>query len=572
MLAVGDARVRLEGEVEVVAGTRTKVERHVGRTSAGALIAWRQDLVAAAGAEVVCVGRLERDDGGAWTLRAASASDRLELYAIDHRGAAEPIARVRLATYGVLAAVGMAAMLVALGLRMERRIDEAIRANPGAMSLADVPRYVELAAITPTGRAATVRWLDVAAEFPVGRVAVGRALTIARRRGVDLLPRLLRRLDRHDELLALAKRRGDDALALEALIRLARFGEAAELVQRAPAVDRALAVPVLVMAGRWGDAAAVVEREAGTRLPGEAQDALRCVAAWFRHKSGDNTAGEELRQATRHSAACRIIVHAVDPQGGGSSQRTDTYVRGGRWTELAAQLEGAPVQCALDDHGGWGSEYWKVAYVALHLAPLEVPLDPLDSSEISELWVGSRRRCGAAWALITGASDLAPANLEGDAVYTTARMSTSDGYSPVDGAASLRRGVYDEVALGYPDHLGRAAILDALDGDARQLVRYVRRRALRKAHEIALGLAPQLAYGRGELAAALMWIPDDAHEPMTASPVPDTAIWRAFRRRTILRMLGRDDLAAPDAAIVARVVEVLRDRDKVLALAFWSAR
>ena len=43
-------------------------------------------------------------------------------------------------------------------------------------------------------------------------------------------------------------------------------------------------------------------------------------------------------------------------------------------------------------------------------------------------------------------------------------------------------------------------------------------------------------------------------------------------RRSILRLLGRDDLAAPDAAIVARVVEVLADRDKVLALAFWGAR
>jgi hypothetical protein len=279
-LSVDDTLVRLEGDVEVVAGTRATVDRRDGRTRDGTPVAWRQELTVARGAEVVCVGRLEQDEAGAWTLRAAP-DQRLELYALDHRGAAEPTARMRLAVHGALATFGMGFFLVLLGLAMQRRIDEAAE-GVEASSLAQIPARVQLAAMTPTGRHAAMRWLEDAAWNAVGREEIGRALTVGRRRGADVLTQQLRDLDRNEELLALARRRGADALTFEALNRLARFEEAAAVMPRLPEVDRGTAVEVAIAAGHWSDAATLVEAEARDRVRSPDQDALRCVAAWMR--------------------------------------------------------------------------------------------------------------------------------------------------------------------------------------------------------------------------------------------------------------------------------------------------
>lgn len=95
---------------------------------------------------------------------------------------------------------------------------------------------------------------------------------------------------------------------------------------------------------------------------------------------------------------------------------------------------------------------------------------------------------------------------------------------------------------------------------------------LTKTDQTVLGVAPLLQAGRAELVEALQWSPRLASRSLDGESLVAATLRRAFVRRSILRLLGRDDLAAPDAAIVARVVEVLADRDKVLALAFWGAR
>lgn len=141
-----------------------------------------------------------------------------------------------------------------------------------------------------------------------------------------------------------------------------------------------------------------------------------------------------------------------------------------------------------------------------------------------------------------------------------------------DAAVALRRGAFVPADLGLPDRRARSAVLDALERDARPLARYLEHHALARTGQIALGVAPRLRTGQAALADALLW------SSLRVSPWPGdwsligTILQRALLRRQVLRLLGRDDLAAPDAAIVARVVEVFADRDKVLALAFWSAR
>ncbi|MBL8622255.1 MAG: hypothetical protein JNK64_13160 [Myxococcales bacterium] len=566
-LTVGDTRVELAGDIEVVAGTRATVDRWPGRTKAGALIAWRQELTVAAGAEVVCVGRLEQDDAGTWTLRAAPAQ-RLELYGLDHRGAAAPTARMRLAVSAALAAAGMAAMLVVLGVVMERRIHAAKRHDA---SLADIPLHVQVAAATPTGRAEAMRWLEDAAGHAVGREQIGRALTVARLRGRDVEAQQLRDLDRHEELLAFARRRGDDALAFEALTRLGRFAEAADVMPHVSAVDPGVAVEVAIAAGRWSDAAALVEVSARGNAPGPGRDAMMCVAAWMRTKSGDAAAAAWLDRAARHDGTCALVVAATAP--GGLPQGPSRRFQGdlpARWRGVARALTGEWVTCGIAD-----GAVWLVPYVAIHLGEVAATNEAQDGF-IDELGIGTaarfRHRCRAAWALIADQPGASPESLKADAIYTAAPVWDIEPVDTMAPAAALRRRVFDRGGLMLTDRRASQVVLDALDGDARPLAHYLQHRRLAQRYLIVLGIAPRVADGQAELAEALLWSPRLTDHWIGDGGLIGETLRRAFLRRSVLRLLGRDDLAAPDAAIVARVVDVLADRDKVLALAFWSAR
>lgn len=568
-LTVGDTRVRLVGDVEVVAGTRATVDRWPGRTKAGALIAWRQELTVAAGAEVVCVGRLEQDDAGTWTLRAAPAQ-RLELYALDHRGAAAPTARMRLAVSAALAAAGMAVMLVVLGVVMERRIRATDRDEDA--TLANIPLRVQVAAMTPTGRGEAMRWLEDAAADAVGREQIGRALAVARLRGTDVEAQQLRDLDRYEELLAFARRRGDDALAFEALTRLGRFAEAADVMPRVSDVDPGVAVEVAIAAGRWSDAAALVEVSAQEQARGPGRDAMMCVAAWMRTKSGDTAAAARLDRDARQDGTCALVAAATAP---GGLPPQDPWRRfeddlPGRWRGLARALTGQWVTCGIND-----GPVWLVPYVALHLDEVAATNDAQDGF-VEELGMGNAarfgHRCRAAWALIADQPGASPESLKADAIYTAAPVWDSEPFGIVASAAALRRRVFDRGGLMLTDRRASEVVLDALDGDARPLAHYLQHHRLAQRYLIVLGIAPRVADGQAELAEALLWSPRlTDHWIGDDSQVGET-LRRAFLRRSVLRLLGRDDLAAPDAAIVARAVDVLADRDKVLALAFWSAR
>lgn len=564
VLTVGDTRVRLAGDVEVVAGTGATVDRWPGRTKAGALIAWRQELTVAAGAEVVCVGRLEQDDAGAWTLRAAPAQ-HLELYALDHRGAAAPTARLRLAVSAALAAAAVAAMLVVLGLVMERRIHAA---NRHEASLANIPLRVQVAAATPTGRAEAMRWLEDAAGQAVGREQIGRALTVGRLRGAEVLTAQLLDLDRHEELLAFARRRGDDALTFEALTRLGRFAEAAELMPHVPDVDRGVAVEVAIAAGHWSDAAALVETEAQALASSPEREALRCVAAWMRMKQGDAAAGQALREGAIRSPACQLIVAAAAGPPPLNFTRAFEGERPGNWYRVAEALSGKRVDCAIDR-----APVWIVPYVAIHLGDVpEVSDDPFYEEVGMGTAAGQGPRCRAAWRLIADQPGVDASRLKSDAVYTAEPVLDTDAHGKANAAAALRRGALVAGDLWLPGRSARIAVLDARSGDARPLARLLQQHTLRKTDQIVLGIAPLLQAGRAELVEALQWSPRLASRSLDGESLVAATLRRAFVRRSILRLLGRDDLAAPDAAIVARLVDVLADRDKVLALAYWGAR
>lgn len=569
LVTVGDVQVRFDGDVEVVAGSRATLDRRAGRTRDGALIAWRQELTVDVGAEVVCVGRLAQGDDGAWTLCAA-AEQPLELYALAHRGAAEPIARMRIAVQAVLAGIGMTLFLCLLGFAMDARIREAARGE--RTSIAAIPARVQVAAMTPTGRSAAMAWLDGAAEDVVGREQIGRALAVARLRGTDLLVQQLRDLDRHDELLALARRRGDDALTFEALTRLARFDEAAEVMPRVPEVGRGVAVEVAIAAGRWTEAASLVKASAEARAAGPGREALTCLAAWLGMKGGDVEAGEALERAARSDQTCKMMVDAAADAQSPPQQPWPfaNFALNGRWRDVDLALRGLWVSCSIGSN-----DVWMLPYVALHLGAV-VDSDAMNDAFVDEYGIGSaarlRYRCRAAWALVADQPGASPERLETDAVYTAAPVldvETTDIMAP---AAALRRRVLDDYGLMLTDARERALVLDAFDGDARPLARYLKDHPLIQRLPIAIGLAPRLVAGQVELVEALLWSPRLTEAWLGDESLIGDTLQRAFLRRQVLRLLGRDDLAASDAAIVARVVEVFADRDKVLALAFWSAR
>lgn len=568
-VSVGDVPVRLEGGVEVVAGTRATIDRWAGRTRAGTLIAWRQELTVNVGAEVVCVGRLAQDDDGAWTLHAA-AGQRIELYALEHRGATEPTARMRLAVQGVLASVGMALFVCLLGLAMNARVRSVGRGERA--SLADIPLRVQLAAMTPTGRPAAMSWLDSAAEDVVGRREIGRALAVARLRGTDLLVQQLRDLDRNDELLALARRRGDDALTFKALTRLARFDEAAEVMSRLPDVGRGVAVEVAIAAGRWTEAASLVKVSAEARAAGPAREALACLAAWLGKKGGDAAAGEALERAAKHDHTCaRILAASTDARTAPTHPwRFADFELVGRWRDVDLALRGLWVSCSIGSN-----DVWMLPYVALHLGEVAAPGTMSDAFG-DEFGMGSAarlaHRCRAAWALVADQPGASPQSLKTDAVYTAAPVLDVETIDIMAPAAALRRRILDRYGLMLTDERERALVLDAFDGDARPLARYLKDHPLIQRLPIALGLAPRLVAGQAELVEALLWSPRLTDVWLGDESLIGDTLQRAFLRRQVLRLLGRDDLAAADAAIVARVVAVFADRDKVLALAFWSAR
>jgi hypothetical protein len=405
---------------------------------------------------------------------------------------------------------------------------------------------------------------------------------------------------RLEEALANARRCGYDRTVSLLVVATGDFRAAREL----PVHDD-MQVWLDIATGEWSSAAASVERVVGRRHLSADADVvdLRCLARWFEHLARDPTVDRPDRlsaiETVVDAPACAAAVAATSPDprvalAGAIAKHVARapafHERNDRLAiETLALLHGLDVP--YDDREvlgaiGDGRPTVGAWLLAAHVERARAANQPrgllaaLGGVAMREVHRGdfaaARRAADEALAIARTGGDAGDLERAENLARVIALREGAEVLPPSEGSRALAVRALD-ARLGIPPparELHRCAFRDsaeALDaargGDAIPLVRTLQRCDFEASVALPrlLGIAPLVKVGRAELVAMLRWWGggvDYGNDPFAS-------VAYVAMRRDIARMLGDDASAATFGAIAERIVAVLDDPDRALALAIW---
>jgi hypothetical protein len=612
-LVIGGERVELSGNIRVVRGTRT-------RWSLGAMSVTH---AVDDGDEVIARGQLARvadpvpdpaasyrSPSARWVLSQFSMRAPIEVTAIAPVASPSSVLGASLVAFCVLALLGSVA-LGALGRSLLARDYDVyqVRTRPalGALDAAVI------AAALPETRADALEQLAWIAhhELVRGPDTVATSLRLAQlTRGCPGEVAELFELARFEDVIERARACGDRRNELAALVRLGRYGEAAELAGAAetPAETRAI---VAIAGGRWLDAAGAVDRLAAAiaaQPTGEPPDRLaiengrRCLADLFRVHAGVTAAAERIHTiaAQVNGERCRVIDALLLPL-----HRQPAALRGARAAlddaPRSSAGAGSPLNLAIEDLA------WSVrgADDGVRWVPTDALFDGAPTSQrawLAPFAVASGTAAAHAWMAIYDV-------LRGEfrSAHDEARAASSardtDGVDPraIDVAVQLREGVpalqtdpfgeHDNRAFYAPPillRLGRlddptleqlvppdrtceepaaAALRRAWLGDGEPRASIFERCGVSAPLDLLLAVLPRVTRQRERLAAAL----GAFRAGYIAYKPPFDVVASVTAVRDLARAAGDAITAARLQAIAARHLQAFADRDRAVALVLVHA-
>lgn len=395
---------------------------------------------------------------------------------------------------------------------------------------------------------------------------------------------------RYDDVVREARFCGDPDREYEALVALARFDEAADVLPRVTRDTHRseLEIAVLVAAERWADAARAVEQSGGERAA--------CLAALFRHHAGEPDALGKLRVRVEAEARtaddkgpCQAMLAEVDPE-----VRRAWVASPGRAPWALRIAAGVPDLYANDGPEKLLQAHNPIWDAALAWLPIETPddrarlqqarwqavsrliHDDLDGAMASareavailaRLEIAPEDRYAfrhvdvlpSVVAFYGSSTDLParppPPDPSNENVWRTDWL-LSFGRLLVRAGQPLAELEYSPVAAIHP------ALEAARRGDAGPLITYLLDQRYFDPLDV-LAVAPFVDQGRADLAAVVSRM---AAVPSYLPPDLPTAAILTFRHYAMLKAVGATEAAARQHAQFARYDAVLRDRRRLVAL------
>ena len=605
----GDESVVLGGPVVVVSGTSARSSRRRVRWSIVNTLR-DGDQVEAHG-----VGSLVAHPGGSDYRTNASSwelhGDPIRLYAVKPRALASPVGPLRAVV--TLAAVAFAiwTSFQIAGSALEEEIKE-WRLPPDGVGELDV---LPLAAALPSTRSGALERYASELQRPSGPARVRRLMALADVMGRCNLPnRALVERQRWPALLDRGRRCGDTDAMLEALVSMGRFEEAAEVAAVARSPWPFLQGVSMIATGRWKEAATQAEAMASRwaeergddaetqRIKWHARMHFTCLAELFRWRGGDAGAAERLRNLASGAAAseCRVIATELLPGDerfralielhGDLTGRTDEAFQTTNLVSSLLWAQGARKHQMASDVASFGMrrfesnvEPWLAPY-GIAARSAESP-DWADALALLSLWQSMRGDVDAARRTAAMAASLVEADepwtarglLGATALHSRdPEANVDDGFTEPGAAVltALRRGVATSTLPEYfvdeeCQSDARRALAAAARGDGHPLALLVMRCSLSiRADEVLLAVGPRIRAGAHDLATALIWSPRPGLRESTSDPL--RLFTYAAMRRDLFLAIGDAEEASMWAEIVRRYIVVLEDRDRAVALMFWT--